>query len=92
MSPCWQRHKSCSNVPTLLVRDEAKIKVPRSHRIFVGRHSELCNQNRNEKYRQKDRPDWYFNKCLIPKVKGKIIRPYWLCLKSPRNKSAIDQQ
>jgi len=31
-------------------------------------HSELCNQNRNEKYRQKDRPNWYFNKCLIPNL------------------------
>lgn len=26
------------------------------------------------------------------RVKGKIIRPYWLCLKSPRSRSAIDQQ
>src|SRR5699024_6995808 len=25
------------------------------------------------------------------RVKGKIMRPYWLCLKLPRSKSATDQ-
>jgi hypothetical protein len=30
-------------------------------------HSELCNQSGGEKHGQKEKRDWYFNKCLIPK-------------------------
>jgi hypothetical protein len=29
-------------------------------------HSELCNQSGGEKHGQKEKRDWYFNKCLIP--------------------------
>jgi hypothetical protein len=28
----------------------------------------------------------------LNKVKGKIMRPYWLCLKSPRRRSATDHK
>jgi hypothetical protein len=29
-------------------------------------HSELCNQSGGEKYGQKGKRDWYFNKCINP--------------------------
>jgi hypothetical protein len=29
-------------------------------------HSELCNQSGGESHGQKDKRDWYFNKCIIP--------------------------
>ena len=55
------------------VRDEAEIKAPGcAGFLFVvllsrRAHSELCNQSGGEKHGQKEKRDWYFNKCLIPK-------------------------
>jgi hypothetical protein len=36
-------------------------------------HSELCNQSGGEKHGQKGKRDWYFNKCLIPKVDSPVL-------------------